>query len=212
MRLTTHKLESICTFPYLTKFASSPGASRQQEGVLGRCALVSDWFFSQWECHWCRKFMTRCPLRWSRVAIKGCDVEMTEGEKAKGYNCTRMNVSRMNVSENKGEYNCSYCDWNNFLCRKRKRLWQILETRQIRIRNWELNCERNKNARRGNRTHVLDVTGSENLKGRVAHNRAPNHAPCLVAHILDSGQASSGRYFCCNTLFRPFPESVQPSE
>ena len=40
MRLTTHKLESNCTFPYLTKFASSPGASRQQEGVLGRC-------------HWC---------------------------------------------------------------------------------------------------------------------------------------------------------------
>ena len=62
MWLTTHKLESNCTFLYLTKFASSPGASRQQEGVLGRCALMSDWFFSQWECHWCSKFTTQCLL------------------------------------------------------------------------------------------------------------------------------------------------------
>ena len=123
-------------------------------------------------------------------------------------------VQEWNVSENKGEYNCSYCDRNNFCVESERDYDKFLKQGkfELRIMNWELICERNKNARRGNRTHVLDVTGSENLKGRVAHDRAPNHAPCLVAHILDSGQASSGRYFCSNTLFCPFPESVHPSE
>ena len=168
---------------------------------------MSDWFFSQWECHWCRKFTTRCPLRWSRVAIKGCDVELTEGEELQLYKnemCQRIKESTIAVIAI-GTIFCveSERDYDKFL--KQGKF-------ELRIMNWELICERNKNARRGNRTHVLDVTGSENLKGRVAHNRAPNHAPCLVAHILDSGQASSGRYFCSNTLFRPFPESVHPSE
>ena len=34
MPLTTHKLWSNCAFPHHTKFAASPGATRQQEGVL----------------------------------------------------------------------------------------------------------------------------------------------------------------------------------
>ena len=164
---------------------------------------MSDWFFSQWECHWCRKFTTRCPLRWSRVAIKGCDVELTEGEELQLYKnemCQRIKESTIAV----------IAIGTIFVSKAKEIMTNSWNKANL---NYKLNyCERNKNARRGNRTHVLDVTGSENLKGRVAHDRAPNHAPCLVAHILDSGQASSGRYFCSNTLFRPFPESVHPSE
>ena len=67
--LTTNKLKSKCTFPHLSKFASSLGATRQQE-------VLPDWFFSQW----CRKFLTSCHLCRSWVAIEGWDIELTEGK------------------------------------------------------------------------------------------------------------------------------------
>ena len=89
MRLTTHKLESNCTFPYLTKFASSPGASRQQEGVLGRC-------------HWCLTGSSANENAIDAVNLRH-DVRFAGHEwlskaatlswlKAKSYNCTRMKM------------------------------------------------------------------------------------------------------------------------
>ena len=107
---------------------------------------------------------------------------------------------RMNVSENKGEYNYSCCDRNN-VCRKRKSMTNS-ETRQIRITNWELilpnYCERNLKLKQERPTRESNPRPWRDWKlrerkGRVAHNRAPNHAPCLVAHWT-LGQASSGRY------------------
>ena len=130
MRLTTHKLESNCTFPYLTKFASSPGASRQQEGVLGRC-------------HWCLTGSSANENAIDAVNLRH-DVRFAGHEwlskaatlswlKAKSYNCTRMRMCQR-IKES----TIVVIAIGTILCRKRKRLWQILETRQIRITNYEL--------------------------------------------------------------------------
>ena len=64
----------------------------------------------------------------------------------------------------------------------------------------------------GNRTRDLQISESERendrIKGWVAHNRAPNHAPWLVAPSL----ACSGRYFSHFDRLQVTPESVHPSE
>ena len=135
MRLTTHKLESNCTFPYLTKFASSPGASRQQEGVLGRS-------------HWCLTGSSANENAIDAVNLRH-DVRFAGHEwlskaatlswlKAKSYNCTRMkNEMCQRIKESTiaviaiGTIFCveSERDYDKFL--KQGKL-------ELQIMNWEL--------------------------------------------------------------------------
>ena len=171
MRLTTHKLESNCTFPYLTKFASSPGASRQQEGVLGRCHwcltgssanenaidavnLRHDVRFADHE--WLSRAVT---LRWLKA--KRRKVTIVQEWMCQEWMCQRIKESTIVVIAigtmlSKAKEYDKFWNKANSNYELRINIAKLLQEK-FEIENWN----RNKNARRGNRTHVLDVTGSE---------------------------------------------------
>ena len=85
-----------------------------------------------------------------------------------------------------------------------------LERKKIRMTNYKL--MRINFATYRDRTRDLQISESEReidrIKGWVAHNRAPNHAPFMVAPSL----ACSGRYFSHCDRQQVTPESVHPSE
>ena len=176
--------------------SSRPGLTQRREGVQGRCAPLSLGYLQAGVVTMAPTAVDTmsswCSFRFIEVDLV-CNFEETEQYKVKNSE----QIFQVNF------------DRNN--CRK----WKGCEITNDKFRNktnsnYELKLRRD--AAAGDRTRVLQIRNMKREKWQVKGGVALYMSSVSLLYGSTSGQASSGRYFCSNTLFRPFPESVHPSE